>query len=143
MSDVAYLALPERGRGHATYPPTRLGRPALPSNLSRRLHYLPVATQVRRVGTCLIALVGIAIVQEGVRNLLLEGGGWAYWCGMIPLWLALYVIAFCSTHFQMAAFQAPVAEHKYAKERVKPSKIVALSDSSADIQPMNAYPTNA
>ena len=22
---IAYLALPERGRGHATYPPTRLG----------------------------------------------------------------------------------------------------------------------
>ena len=142
MSDVAYLALPERGRGHATHPPTRLGRPALPLQ-PKSPTPLPVATQVRRVGTCLIALVGIAIVQEGVRNLLLEGGGWAYWCGMIPLWLALYVIAFLSTHFQMAAFQAPVAEHKYAKERVKPSRVVALSDSSGDIQPMNAYPTNA
>ena len=142
MSDVAYLVLPERGRGHATHPPTRLGRPALPLQ-PKSPTPLPVATQVRRVGTCLIALVGIAIVQEGVRNLLLEGGGWAYWCGMIPLWLALYVIAFLSTHFQMAAFQAPVAEHKYAKEKVKPSRVVALSDSSGDIQPMNAYPTNA
>jgi len=37
----------------------------------------------------------------------------------------------------MKAFQAPVAEQKHGKEKVKPSKIVALNDSSADIQPMN------
>ena len=84
-----------------------------------------------------MALVAIGVLQEGARNLLLEGGGWAYWGGMMPLWLCFYVIGFCSMHFQMKAFQAPVAEQKHGKEKVKPSKIVALNDSSADIQPMN------
>lgn len=86
---------------------------------------------------CLMAMVGIACIQEGARNLLLESGGWAYWGGMIPLWLCFYVVGFCSMHFQMKAFQAPSQgkEAGQKKKRVKPSKVVALNDSSGDIQP--------
>ncbi len=84
-----------------------------------------------------MAFVGIAVLQEGARNLLLEGGGWAYWGGLCGAGVCYIVISFCSAHFQMKAFQAPVAEQKHGKEKVKPSKIVALNDSSADIQPMN------
>ena len=84
-----------------------------------------------------MAFVGIAALQEGARNLLLEGGGWAYWGGLCGTGVCYIVINFCSVHFQMKAFQAPVAEQKHRKEKVKPSKIVALNDSSADIQPMN------
>ena len=84
-----------------------------------------------------MAFVGIAVLQEGARNLLLEGGGWAYWGGLCGAGVCYIVICFCSAHFQMKAFQAPVAEQKHGKEKVKPSKIVALNDSSADIQPMN------
>ena len=99
-----------------------------------------MAIQVRRVGTCLMALVAIGVLQEGARNLLLEGGGWAYWGGMMPLWLCFYVIGFCSMHFQMKAFQAPsgkeAGQQKYTKEKAS-AKIAALNDSSCDIQPMN------
>jgi|TARA_B110001469_G_scaffold122536_1_gene133356 hypothetical protein len=84
-----------------------------------------------------MALVAFVGLQEGVRNLLLEDGGWAYWGGMTSGGLCVNFISFCSAHFQMKAFQAPVAEQKYGKGKIKPSKIVALNDSSADIQPMN------